>query len=418
MLYEGVNIGSSRVGLITYMRTDSTRISQTALDEARAWIGSTFPEDLPEKPGIYPTGKKAQDAHEAIRPTYIAYTPDSMKAYLTRDELRLYTIIWERFTASQMNPAKTKTVSVDIQAGAGLFRISWTTVVEKGFYKVMKLLASKEEKGETHLTLTAGDEAELLRFSPEQHFTQGPARYTDASIVKTLEERGIGRPSTYAPIISVLLDRYYVTRSNRQLVPTVLGRLICDVLVEHFPLIVNSDFTARMENNLDAVEESRASWSAMVREFYDPFKIRLDEVEKTLESFKGTLDETIDAVCEKCGRFLVKKLGKFGFFLACSGFPECRNTRSIPVAVCPLCGGDVIVRKTKKRGKEFYGCAQYPECGFITHFKPINQNCPKCGKFLVEKYDKRNGYYKSCINPACDYLHTAGEEENGAPDED
>lgn len=418
VLYEGINIGSSRVGLITYMRTDSVRISQTAIDEVRGWIGENFPADLPEKPAVYAVGKKAQDAHEAIRPTYTAYTPEFLKTHLSRDELRLYAIIWERFVASQMNPAKTKTVSTDIQAGDGIFRIAGTKVIEKGFYQVMKLLASREEKGGTYPVLKVGDLVEPVKFSPEQHFTQGPARYTDASIVKTLEEQGIGRPSTYAPIISVLLDRYYVTRSNRQLVPTVLGRLICDVLIEHFPLIVNSDFTARMESDLDAIEENRVSWSEMIQEFYGPFKIRLDEVGKSLESFKGTLDEMTEYVCEKCGRFLVKKLGKFGFFLACSGFPECRNTRSIPVAVCPNCGGDVVARKTKGRGKEFYGCANYPVCDFLTHFKPINQNCPKCGQFLVEKYDKQNGSHKACINPECDYLHTAGEEEYGVPDEE
>ncbi|MDR0561198.1 MAG: type I DNA topoisomerase [Spirochaetaceae bacterium] len=419
MLYEGIAMDNSRIGLITYMRTDSVRISQVALDEVRAWIGANYPEDLPEKPAIYAVGKKAQDAHEAIRPTYITYTPDAVRAYLTRDQLRLYTIIWERFTASQMNPAKTKTISIDIQAGKGLFRVSWTKFIEKGFYKVMKVLAGKDEKGGgTYPLLKIGDMVEPVNFFPEQHFTQGPPRYTDASIVKTLEERGIGRPSTYAPIISVLLDRYYVTRSNKQLVPTVLGRLICDILVEYFPLVVNSDFTALMESKLDAVEESQVLWADMIREFYAPFKDRVDEVGKTLESFKRSLDEITDLSCEKCGKPLVKKLGKFGFFLACSGFPECRSTKSIPLGVCPRCGGDIIARKTKGRGKEFYGCANYPECDFITHFKPINQNCPKCGQFMVEKYDKKNGSYKSCINPECDYLHSFDDEESGGPQDD
>jgi DNA topoisomerase-1 len=254
------------------------------------------------------------------------------------------------------------------------------------------------------------------KFHPEQHFTQGPPRYTDASIVKTLEEKGIGRPSTYAPIISVLLDRYYVTRSNKQLVPTLLGKLINDMLVEYFPHVVDAAFTASMENKLDEVEESQIRWPDMIREFWDPFKSQVDEVGKTLESFKGSLDEATDYVCEKCGKPLVKKLGRFGFFLACSGFPECRNTKSIPLANCPKCGGDIVARKTKGRGKEFYGCTNYPDCDFISHFKPLNQDCPRCGWFLVEKYDKKNGSHKGCVNPDCDYLHSPNDDEAPAPE--
>jgi DNA topoisomerase-1 len=231
--------------------------------------------------------------------------------------------------------------------------------------------------------------------------------------VRTLEEKGIGRPSTYAPIISVLLDRYYVTRSNKQLVPTLLGKMINDMLVEYFPHYVDTGFTASMETKLDEVEESQVPWPDMIREFYYPFKTKVDEVGKTLESFKGSLDEPTDHVCDKCGRPMVKKLGRFGFFLACTGFPECRNTKSVPLARCPKCGGDVVARKTKGRGKEFYGCANYPDCDFISHFKPINQNCPQCGQFMVEKYDKKNGSHKACVNPACDYLHSADDEENG-----
>jgi DNA topoisomerase-1 len=419
-LYEGVTVGSSRVGLITYMRTDSVRISQAALEDVREWIGKEFPGELPEKPLEYAVGKKAQDAHEAIRPTYVTYTPEAMKDSLSRDQLRLYTIIWERFVSSQMKNARTRTVSVDISAqsgeGEGIFRVAGTKIVEKGFYKVMKLLSSPEEKGNPYPVLNIGDPVKVDAFRPEQHFTQGPARYTDASIVKTLEEKGIGRPSTYAPIISVLLDRYYVTRSNRQLVPTLLGRMISDMLVEYFPHVVDAAFTAAMENKLDEVEESQLRWPDMIREFWDPFKNRVDEVGKTLESFKGSLDEMTDIVCEKCGKPMVKKLGRFGYFLACSGFPECRNTKSIPLAKCPKCGGDVVARKTRGRGKEFYGCANYPDCDFISHHKPINQSCPKCGHFMVEKYDKKNGSHKACINPDCDYLHSCDEEEKVIPE--
>jgi DNA topoisomerase-1 len=423
MLYEGVNIGDSRVGLITYMRTDSVRIAQSALDDVRQWLGKNYPFDLPEKAVEYAVGKKAQDAHEAIRPTYAEYTPDSVKEYLSKDHLRLYTLIWERFVSSQMNSAKTKTVSADIKtvsgADEGVFRVSGTKFLDKGFYKVMKILSSREEKENPYPALKKDDKVKVEKFHSEQHFTQGPPRFTDASIVRTLEEKGIGRPSTYASIISVLLDRYYVTRSNKQLVPTLLGKLISDVLVEYFSHYVDSDFTATMETKLDEVEEDRLWWPDMIREFWGPFKTKVDEVNKNIESFKGTLDEPTDYVCEKCGKPMLKKLGRYGFFIACSGFPECRNTKSVPLAKCPLCSGDVISRKTKGRGKEFYGCANYPNCEFISHFKPINQDCPKCGHFLVEKYDKINGTHKACINPHCDYLHSAedikekGNEENG-----
>jgi DNA topoisomerase-1 len=412
-LYEGINLGASRVGLITYMRTDSVRVSQTALEELREWLEKNYPGEVPEKPNEYSVGKKAQDAHEAIRPTFVAYTPEAVKEYLGRDQLRLYTIIWERFVSSQMNNAKNRSLSVDIAAGEALFRITGTRLVEKGFYKVIKLLSDREEKGRPYPSLSSGDKVKADKFYPDQHFTQGPPRYTDASIVRVLEEKGIGRPSTYAPIISVLLDRYYVTRSNKQLVPTILGRLINDMLVEYFPHYVNVTFTADMENKLDKVEDNAIQWPDMIREFWDPFKDRLDEVGETLESYKGSLDEPTDYVCDKCGRPMTKKLGRFGFFLACSGFPECRNTKSIPLATCPKCGGDVVARKNRGRGKEFYGCTNYPACDFISHYKPINQDCPKCGRFLVEKYDKKNGYHKACINPDCDYLHSDEEEAGG-----
>lgn len=423
-LYEGVNVGESRVGLITYMRTDSVRISQTALDEVRSWLSKNYPDDLPAEPVKYEVGKAAQDAHEGIRPTYVSYTPDSIKEYLTRDQLRLYSIIWERFVSSQMNNAKTRTTSVEIASGDAIFRASASKIVDKGFYHVIKLLSSKEDKTGNLPSLKEGEKITCEKFYPEQHFTQGPARYTDASIVRTLEEKGIGRPSTYAPIISVLLDRYYVTRTNRQLVPTVLGRMICKILVESFPNVINEHFTAEVENDLDKVEQGALVWNGMIKDFYGPFKKRVDDVMETQESVKGFLDEKTDIVCEKCGKPMVKKLGRFGYFLACSGFPECRNTRSIPLAKCPMpgCDGEIVARKTKGRGKEFYGCTNYPKCNFISHFKPIDQYCPKCGWFLVEKYDKKNGTYKSCINPDCTFLHSADDaaafekESEGAPE--
>ena len=417
-LYEGVNIGSNRVGLITYMRTDSVRISETALADVRKWIEENHPENLPAEPIHYTVGKAAQDAHEGIRPTYTEYTPDSVKEYLTRDQLRLYTIIWERFVSSQMNNAKTMTTSAEITAGDAVFRVSASKITEKGFYSVIKLLSSKEDKTGNLPSLKTGEKITSDKFYPEQHFTQGPARYTDASIVRTLEEKGIGRPSTYAPIISVLLDRYYVTRSNKQLVPTQLGRMICRILVESFPEVINEHFTAEVENNLDKVEQDELVWNTMIADFFTPFKKRVDEVMESVASVKGSLDEPTDKICEKCGKPMMKKLGRFGFFLACSGFPECHNTKSIPLAKCPMpgCDGEIVARKTKGRGKEFYGCTNYPSCNFISHFKPIDQYCPKCGWFLVEKFDKKNGSYKSCINPDCDYLHSADDEEKIIPE--
>lgn len=415
-LYEGIQIGSNHVGLITYMRTDSVRISETALADVREWISKNHPEDLPEEAIHYAVGKSAQDAHEGIRPTYVKYTPESIKEYLSHDQFKLYSIIWERFVSSQMNNAKMVTTSIEIAAGDALFRVAASKVSEKGFYHVIKLLSSKEDKSSSLPAMKEGEELNVDNFHPEQHFTQGPARYTDASIVRMLEEKGIGRPSTYATIISVLLDRYYVTRNNKQLVPTQLGKMINKILVESFPEVINEEFTAKVENDLDKVEADELVWNNIIADFYGPFKARVDDVMEHQESIKGFLDEETDKVCEKCGKPMVKKLGRFGFFLACSGFPECHNTKSIPLAKCPVdgCNGEIVERKTKGRGKSFYGCTNYPTCTFISHFKPIDQYCPKCGWFLVEKYDKKNGAYKSCINPDCDYLHSAGDEEVSA----
>ena len=413
-LYEGIQIGSNHVGLITYMRTDSVRISETALADVRDFLSKNYPSELPEQPIHYAVGKSAQDAHEGIRPTYVSYTPESIKENLTHDQFKLYSIIWERFVSSQMNNAKMETTSIEINADEATFRVSASKIVEKGFYKVIKLLASKEEKTSALPSLKEGETVDVDNFHPEQHFTQGPARYTDASIVKMLEEKGIGRPSTYATIISTLLDRYYVTRSNKQLVPTQLGRMINKILVENFPAVINEEFTAKIETELDQVEADELVWNEVIGKFYSPFKKNVDDVMEHQESIKGFLDEKTDEVCDKCGKPMLKKLGRFGFFLACSGFPECHNTKSIPLAKCPCkdCNGDIVERKTKGRGKSFFGCTNYPKCTFISHFKPIDQYCPKCGWFLVEKYDKKNGAYKSCINPDCDYLHSADDQEN------
>jgi DNA topoisomerase-1 len=406
-LYEGINIGSSPVGLITYMRTDSTRVAQVALTAVRAFIGQHYPNELPDAPNSYSLSQGAQDAHEAIRPTFVEYTPESIKEYLTTDQYKLYSIIWEQFISSQMKPVKTLSATVDIRAGEALFRATDTKVIEEGFRKALKLLLPKEKR-KALPQLESGDTLVCKDFLKEQHFTSGPSRFTDASIVRILEELGIGRPSTYAPIISVLLDRYYVVRKSKQLVPTQLGRIISDILATSFPEILDVHFTAEMEKKLDLVEERKEEWVRILEEFYKPFKQKVDDVMGSLESMKGVLDEETDQVCEKCGRKMIKKLGRFGFFLACQGFPECKNTKPVPLAECPRdgCGGKIIARrKAGGRGREFYGCSNYPQCDFFTHFKPTEQKCPKCGKFLVEKQDKKRGVYKVCINPQCTYLH-------------
>ncbi|MBR5017264.1 MAG: type I DNA topoisomerase, partial [Spirochaetia bacterium] len=319
-LYEGINLGSNRVGLITYMRTDSTRISNQALADVRDYIGKNFPQELPAHFNNYSLGKRAQDAHEAIRPTYVKYTPDSVKQYLTADQYKLYTIIWERFVSSQMKDSVLAVTTVDINCGGKPFRTVASVVKEKGFQAVLKMLAIKEKS--VHLpALAAGDELEYCKYDTEQHFTQGPSRYTDASIVKVMEEKGIGRPSTYAPIITLLIERYYVARKNKQLIPTQLGRMINKILLEKFPKILDVNFTAEMEQKLDDVEESKDNWSQMIGEFYKPFKEQVDHVMATLESQRGSMDELTEYKCDKCGRPMVKKLGRFGHFLACSGFP-------------------------------------------------------------------------------------------------
>jgi DNA topoisomerase-1 len=415
-LYEGIDIGSGPVGLITYMRTDSTRISTVALREVREYLARMYPEELPEKPQIYASGARAQDAHEAIRPTYIANTPADIKDFLSAEQFKLYSLIWERFVSSQMKPGRSSTITVDIRAAAAIFRASSTSVVQRGYQKVLRVLAPKNVK-KALPRLEVGEALEALRFHPEQHFTSGPARYTDATIIKTLEEKGIGRPSTYAPIISVLLDRYYVVRKNRQLAATQLGRIINKLLTENFSELVNENFTAEMEKRLDDIEGGNESWSTVVEEFYREFKPQVDHVMESLESIKGVLDEPTDLVCEKCGRPMVKKLGRYGFFIACTGFPECRNTKPVPLADCPRpgCDGKIVARRGQKgRGREFYGCTNYPECDFLTYDRPTGSTCPRCGQFLVAKEDKQRGPYKACINPECDYLHTHTAEDKSA----
>ncbi|MCQ2604091.1 MAG: type I DNA topoisomerase [Spirochaetia bacterium] len=402
-LYEGISLGSSRVGLITYMRTDSTRISAQAIADVRKYIQDNYPEQLPEKFINYSIGKRAQDAHEAIRPTYVKYTPEYVRSYLSKDQLKLYSIIWERFVSSQMRDEIDAVTTTDILCEKALFRCVSTKVKEKGFQLALDVLSSKE-KNVRIPSLDKGEKLSFLKYSTEQHFTQGPARYTDASIVKVLEEKGIGRPSTYAPIISLLIERYYVSRKNRMLIPTALGSTINNILMGSFPEILDVNFTADMERKLDDVEDDKGDWNSMIKEFYGPFKTQVEHVTETLESVRGVMDEESGYTCEKCGKPMMKKLGRFGFFLACSGFPECRNTESIPFCNCPRpgCNGHIVARKKKGgKGKEFYGCSNYPDCDFISNYKPTDRKCPECGYFMVQRYEKGKGTYYTCSNTEC-----------------
>jgi DNA topoisomerase-1 len=405
-LYEGINLGSERTGLITYMRTDSTRISNQALQEVREFINDNYPDTLPAEARFYSKASGAQDAHEAIRPTSVKRTPEEVKKYLDNDQYKLYSIIWERFVSSQMINAEYSTQTILIDNDNVTFKVSKTKTINPGFNVCLDKLKSTEKEKSIKLPHFAeNDKLELKEYLPEQHFTQPPPRYTDASIVKILEEKGIGRPSTYAPTISTLLDRYYVLRKARQLQPTVLGKLVNKIMVNEFSDIVDINFTARMEDNLDKIAGGELDGNDLLKDFYLPFKDKVDNVTKSLADHKKSFDEPTDEVCEKCGKPMVKKLGRYGFFIACSGFPECRNSKPIPLADCPKpgCNGKVIPKKKKGKGREFYGCSNYPQCDFISWDKPTEFKCPKCGKYLVEKNDKIHGTYKICIDPECGY---------------
>jgi len=405
-LYEGVNLGKERIGLITYMRTDSTRISEQALGEVRNFIGETYPESLPDKPNYYSKSTGAQDAHEAIRPTSTFRSPENLKEFLDKDQYKIYSIIWERFVSSQMVNAESLTQTVHIDNNNVIFKVSKTVTVKPGFNECLNLLKAKDsDKSKKIPKLAEGDKVSLVELLPEQHFTQPPPRYTDASIVKFLEENGIGRPSTYAPTISTLLFRYYAVRRARQIMPTVLGKLVNTIVVEEFPDIVNIDFTANLEKELDLIANGELTNKELLSDFYEPFIKRVEEASENLEDMKKVFDEPTDEICDKCYRPMLKKLGKYGFFIACSGFPECRNSKPIPLADCPRedCNGKIVPKRKAKRGREFYGCSRYPECDFVTWNKPLDCKCPKCGKFLVEKNDKVHGTFRECIDADCGY---------------
>jgi len=365
-LYEGINLGNMRTGLITYIRTDSTRISDVAIEDVRKYIKERIGQDyLPEKPNIYKTKKTSQDAHEAIRPTNVNFHPDEISGYLTSDQYKLYSLIWRRFVASQMRESISEQTSVEIECGNMILVATSSKLVFDGFARIYDLGQSKKEKILPE-DLSLGEKLEILKINKEQKFTEPPSRYTEASLIKTMEELGIGRPSTYAPTIFTLTKRNYVKKEKKTLIPTVLGRVVNKLLNEYFPELINTDFTSIMETELDKVEEGEKNWKEVVKEFYDAFLPVLNKAYSEMESVKGSIDEVTEYKCDICGKPMVKKYGKFGEFLACSGWPECKNTKPIPLGKCPKCKEGNIIKKKTKNGKTFYGCDRFPECDFAT----------------------------------------------------
>ncbi|MBO8155250.1 MAG: type I DNA topoisomerase [Bacillaceae bacterium] len=405
-LYEGIDLGGREgtVGLITYMRTDSTRVSNTARQEAYHYIEESYGKEFIGPVRKNKNTERAQDAHEAIRPTSVYRDPKSLKSVLSRDQYRLYKLIWERFVASQMAPAVLDTVTVHLVNNDVEFRATGSQVKFKGFMKVYieSRDDQKEEKDKILPPIEEGTMVQAKDIKPNQHFTQPPPRYTEARLVKSLEELGIGRPSTYAPTLDTIQRRGYVTLDNRRFVPTELGEIVIDLLKEYFPEIIDVKFTAKMEDNLDSIEEGKNHWISIIDEFYDGFEKRLKKAEKEMEDVE-VKDEPAGITCEKCGSEMVYKMGRYGKFLACSNFPNCRNTKPILKEIgvkCPKCKkGNIVERKSKKR-RTFYGCDRYPECDFISWDKPLERPCPKCKGMLVEK-KKKKGTQVQCTE--CDY---------------
>ncbi len=401
-LYEGVDLGKTRTGLITYMRTDSTRISEQATEQLKTFITQKYGSDyLPEKLQVYKNRKSAQDAHEAIRPTNVELEPDSIKEHLSTEQYKIYRLIWTRFVASQMKASQTEQYTIEIENENKTLTATSSKQVFSGYTLVYDYSKKGKVKSLPH-NIATGDTLELQSLEKEQKFTDPPARYTDASMVKIMEERGIGRPSTYAATISTLTKRFYVKKESKSLVPTILGRIVNDLLVKHFPELINADFTASMEEKLDEVAEGNIEWKKVVQNFYEPFDKVLSYAYEHIEEIKGIFDEETDEVCEKCGGKMIKKLGKFGFFLACSNWPECRNTRAVPLGKCPKCSDGKVVQKKGKRGRAFYGCSTYPNCDFTTFDKPSTENCPNDGSILF--YKKIKGQEQLiCLKEGCGY---------------
>ena len=421
-LYEGVDIeGRGTLGLISYIRTDSVRLSDEAVSAAREAIESRYgAEYVPEKPVVYKGRKSAQDAHEAIRPASIDLRPEDIKASLTRDQFNLYKLVYLRFIACQMADAVYETQQIEIANDSGVVLRSsaerlkfagFTAVYEEGRDDGVQ----DEQIAGALEDVSEGSEAVVEETEATQHFTQAPPRYTEASLVRALEEKGIGRPSTYAPTISTILARGYVTREKKQLYPTELGVMITDMMKEHFTDIVDIAFTAGMEEQLDEVEEGKRGWRDVLRDFYGPFEKTLEKAEAEIEKVE-IKDEVSDVVCDKCGAMMVYKFGRFGRFLACPNFPECRNTKAIQVEIaapCPVCGGKLL-EKTSRKGRKFYGCERYPECDFVSWEMPVEQKCPKCGGYMVLKRGRKGDSYYLCANENCRerVAAPASEEEN------
>lgn len=401
-LYEGVAVkGHGTIGLITYLRTDSTRISQEADAECKEFIRENYgAENVMENAAQKKETKKIQDAHEAIRPTYVDLTPAAVKDSLSRDQFRLYQLIWKRFVASRMNGARYETTSVKIDAGNYRFTSSGSKIVFPGFLSVYQIDEDKAENNAALHKVTKGDVFKEVELKKEQHFTQPPAHYTEASLVKELEDLGIGRPSTYAPTISTLISRRYLAKENKNLYLSDLGDIVNKIMVSAFPSIVDVNFTATMETLLDGVAEGTVEWKSIIRNFYPDLKEAIEHAEQALEKIEIE-DEVTDTICENCGRNMVIKYGPHGKFLACPGFPECRNTKPYFEKIgvkCPKCGGEIVIKKTQK-GRRYYGCENYPECEVMTWQKPSKEICPKCGNMLLEKGNKL-----VCADSACGYL--------------
>lgn len=405
-LYEGLDIGGGKmVGLITYMRTDSFRIAQSAIQEVREYIRKEFGQEyLPSKPKHYRSRKGSQEAHEAIRPTSCLRTPKKLKAHLTTEQYRLYLLIWNRFLASQTKEARLEKRTFNIRAGEFSLSCSDSRVRFKGFLILYpedrtfkeKLLPTLEEK----------ETLKLLQVLPAQHFTQPPPRYSEASLIKTLEEEGIGRPSTYASIMETIRSRDYVEKRRENFYPTSLGEMVIELLVKSFPDILNVKFTSQLEDKLDKVEEGKENWIDLLHSFYEPFAANLSRAQKEMRYVKKELEEKTDKICEKCGSPMVIKHGRFGRFLSCSNFPECKNSCSLTLGIkCPKkgCDKDIVQRRTKQR-RTFYGCSNYPECDFFSWDKPVGKDCPQCGSYLVEKYKRSGGgYLIKCADKKCSY---------------
>lgn len=403
-LYEGVDVkGFGTVGLITYMRTDSVRISEEAQGKAIDFIKQSYGEEyIPKELRVYKGKKNIQDAHEAIRPSHIEITPEVAKASLTPEQYKLYTLIWKRFIASQMSSCELSTNSIDIVNGNYTFKASGSTIKFDGFMKVYDYKTEEEGNDVLLPELEEGEVLELASIEGKQHFTQPPARYTEASFVKLLEEKGIGRPSTYVPTISTLLSREYVVREKKNLIPTELGFIVNNIMCDYFKQIVDVDFTAGMERKLDYIEEGSEEWKSVVGEFFAPLQQAIEKAEKEIS--KVVIEDKVsDVPCDKCGRMMVIKKGRYGTFLACPGYPECKNAKPIVEELdvpCPKCGGKILVKRSKK-GKKFFGCSNYPECDFVSWNEPIKEACSKCGSYMTIKYSKTKGKQAVCSNTEC-----------------